>query len=130
MKRTIFLFLFLALACGVSFAQTSVSGRRFDVRSFGAKCDASTDDTTAITAAITAATATGGIVDLPDGTCVFTQLTIPGGVTLQGKGKFVSILKSSTNGVLVNLVAGSGTFAFLGPRPTTLTGGVPSDRIG
>lgn len=120
MKRTIFIILFLALACGASFAQTSISGRRFDVRSFGAKCDASTDDTTAIAAAITAATATGGVVDLPDGTCVVTGLTVPGGVTLQGKGKFVSIIKSSTNGVILNLVAGSGTFAFLGPTVKNL----------
>ena len=116
MKRIIFIVFFLALAGASAFAQTSISGRRFDVRSFGAKCDASTDDTTAIAAAITAATATGGIVDLPDGTCVVSGLTVPGGVTLQGKGKFVSIIKSSTNGTILNLVAGSGNFAFLGPK--------------
>jgi hypothetical protein len=116
MKRTIFIFLFLALASVSAFAQTSRTGRVFPVRDFGAKCDASTDDTTAIAAAITAATATGGIVDLPDGTCVVTGLTVPGGITLRGKGKFTTIIKSSTNGAILNLVTGAGNFAFLGPK--------------
>lgn len=108
--------LILAFASVSAFAQTSLSGRRFDVRTFGAKCDASTDDTTAIAAAITAATTAGGIVDLPDGTCIVTGLTVPGGVTLRGKGKYVTTIKSSTNGVILNLVQGSGTFAFFGPK--------------
>lgn len=107
----------LALTSSAVYAQTSQTGRVFNVRSFGAKCDASTDDLTAIAAAITAATATGGVVEFPEGTCVISSgITVPGGVTLRGKGKYVSIIKSSVNGVIVNLVAGSGTFAFLGPK--------------
>lgn len=121
MKKAVFLLLFLTVASGVSFAQTSQTGRVLPVRQFGAKCDASTDDTTAIAAAITAATATGGIVDLPEGTCVVTGLTVPGGVWLRGKGKYATTIKSSTNGVIVNAVQGSGTFAFFGPKITDLT---------
>ena len=120
MKKALLIFLFLAFA-SVCVAQTSVQGRRFDVRSFGAKCDASTDDTTAIAAAITAATATGGVVELPDGTCVVTGLTVPGGVTLKGKGRDVTIIKSTTNAIIVNCVEGAGAFAFTGPQIYDLT---------
>ena len=116
MKKAVLIVLFLALASGASFAQTSIQGRSVDVRAFGAKCDGTTNDQTAIAAAISAVTSTGGIVNFPDGTCVVTGLTVPGGVTLQGKGKFTTILKSGTNGVILNLVQGSGDFAFRGPK--------------
>lgn len=121
MKKAVFLLLFLVAACGVSFAQTSQTGRVLYARQFGAKCDGVTNDQSTITAAITAATATGGIVDLPEGTCVVTGLSVPGGVWLRGKGKLITTIKSSTNGVIVNAVQGSGAFAFFGPKITDLT---------
>lgn len=117
MKKAVIIFLFLAFASALSFAQTSQTGRVAYVRSFGAKCDSVTDDRTAIALAITSVTATGGIVDLPEGTCISNgTLTVPGGVTLRGKGKFVTTIKSSANGVILNLVQGSGAFAFVGPK--------------
>ena len=56
MKKA-FLFLFLAIASGVSFAQTSIQGREFSVRAYGAKGDNSTNDTAAFAAAAAAVNA-------------------------------------------------------------------------
>lgn len=121
MKKAILIALFLICVSLSGFAQTSQTGRVFPVRQFGAKCDGVTNDQTAIAAAITAATATGGIVDLPEGACLVTGLTVPGGVELRGKGKFITVIKSSANATILNLVTGSGTFAFRGPTIRQLT---------
>lgn len=116
MKKALIL-LAICLSANVCLAQTSIQGRELDVRAFGAKCDGVTNDLTAISAAITAVASTGGIVNLPEGTCISNgTLSVPGGVTLRGKGKFATIIKSSTNAVILNLVQGSGSFAFFGPK--------------
>lgn len=119
MKKALIL-LAICLSANVCLAQTSIQGRETDVRAWGAKCDASTNDTSAIQAAITAMATAGGVVNLPDGTCIVTGLSVPGGVTLRGKGKYVTTIKSSANAVILNLVQGSGTFAFFGPKVTDL----------
>ncbi len=120
MKKAFLISLFLIVVSLSGFAQTSIQGREVDVRAFGAKCDGSTNDTSAIQAAITAMATAGGVVNLPDGTCIVTGLTAPGGVTLRGKGKYVTTIKSSTNAVILNLVQGSGAFAFFGPKVADL----------
>lgn len=121
MKKAVFISLFLICVSLSSFAQTSIQGRETDVRAWGAKCDASTNDTSAIQAAITAMATAGGIVNLPDGTCIVTGLSVPGGVTLRGKGKSTTFIKSSTNGVILDLVQGAGTYLFRGPTVQQLT---------
>jgi hypothetical protein len=59
-----------------------------NVKSFGAKVDGVTNDTSAVQSAINWAAANGrGIVDIPGGTCcVNAQITIPYGVRLRGAG--------------------------------------------
>lgn len=113
--KQFFLLFALCLGASASYAQTSMQGRSVDVRMFGAKCDGSTNDQTAVAAAITAVTSTGGVVNFPDGTCLVTGLTVPGGVTLRGKGREVSIIYSTTNAVIVDCVEGTGAFEFTGP---------------
>lgn len=50
----------------------------YDVRTYGAKCNGSTDDTTALNATIAAAQATSGIVFSPAGTCkALGQIVLP-----------------------------------------------------
>jgi len=83
--------------------------------------DGVASDQTCLAAAITAAAAAGGkIVYIPAGTYLVTGLTVPGGVTLVGDGKEKTIIKSATNGVILDLVQGSGTWAFIGPRVSDL----------
>lgn len=66
--------------------------------------ESSSTNTTTITAAINAAAAIGGgRVILPDGTLPFTQLTIPQGVILAGRGRNVTTLQSQTADKVVTL---------------------------
>ncbi|HLY29663.1 MAG TPA: glycosyl hydrolase family 28-related protein [Ktedonobacterales bacterium] len=77
----------------------------YNVKSFGAQGDGSTDDTAAIQAAITAATlAGGGTVWFPAGTYITQTLTLGSYVHLRGDGISASVLqlKSGTNGDLLN----------------------------
>ncbi len=69
---------------------------QFDARSYGVKCDGSTDDTTAMQSAITASM--GGALLLPAGTCVVSSgWTIPdGSFSIQGAGKALTKLYPST----------------------------------
>lgn len=75
-----------------NFTGTAALERVYDVRAYGAKCDDSTNDTTAIQSAIDAAEAArGGIVMLPANRCIVTALTIDApGITLRGQGAGVS----------------------------------------
>lgn len=72
----------------------------FPVTAYGAKCDGSTDDSTAIQAADTAAEAAGfGTVIFPKGTCNYsTTLTIQGGVRWIGQANDYTILMDTTAG--------------------------------
>ncbi len=66
----------------------------YDVRTYGAQGDGSSDDTGAIHAAIAAATkAGGGRVLLPAGTYAITGITLAAGVDLAGEGRDNTILR-------------------------------------
>jgi hypothetical protein len=91
----------------------------FPVLAQGAKCDGSTDDTTAIQAALTACagSANGGTVIVPAGNCrISSALTHNGsGCTLQGQGSQVltstgsTIETTSATANIINMGATSGT---------------------
>ena len=73
-------------------------GQVFNVKTYGAVGDGSTDDTAAIQSAITAASATGGIVFFPPGVFVLPSLLTCkslNNVSFQGSGESTTILKSA-----------------------------------
>lgn len=72
------------IALALSFS--TVAAAEWNVRTFGAKGDAATDDTMAFQKALdTAGAAGGGVVEVPAGTYRLNgTLSIPAGVTLQG----------------------------------------------
>lgn len=92
-------FTFVGSAQRIHFLQATIDDLRtkgtpvYDVTAYGALCDGTTDDTTAIAAAFTAAAA-GGTVQLPRGTCIITAALLPNSNTrLVGAGIGASILK-------------------------------------
>lgn len=91
------------LAFGSSTARTLTT--RFsdmkNVKDYGALCNNSADDTTAIQAAITAAQALNSTVYVPPGTCLTGGLTITGSVRLTGEG--VLKLKNSTAADMISI---------------------------
>lgn len=100
MKKAFLISLFLVCASLSSFAQTSIQGRVYNVRAYGAKGDNSTNDTAAFTAAVAALNASGGTLKVPAGTypvdaAVLTIIT--NGVTIEGDGPNVTVIKSRTN---------------------------------
>ena len=98
--KKLFLILLLTAASSVSFAQTSITGRVYSVRAFGAKGDNSTNDTAAFVAAVTAINASGGMLRIPAGTYLVDAGTVAitsNGITIEGDGPNVTILKSRTN---------------------------------
>lgn len=84
--------------------------RVFDVRAYGALCDGSTDDTTAIQAALTAAASAGaGQVFIPS-TSVVTNLTIDSYVELTGASTGVILqAKTGATGYMLALTTPSTT---------------------
>ena len=93
----------------------------FDVRDYGAAGDGIANDTAEIQAAIdAAASAGGGVVFFPAGTYLVTPMSSPAlavtsnNITLQGSGNQNTILKKTTNGVLL---------AMSGPSTSASTGG-------
>lgn len=86
------------------------------VTDYGARCNDSTNDTTAIQAAIDAAEATGqgGIVEFPVGICVVTGLTVnEPGITLRGQGA-----AESNNATVLSCNLTTGTCLTLGSSCT------------
>lgn len=75
----------------------SFAARRANAKSdFDAAFDGVTDDTAAIQAGINAVSAAGGgTLELPAGTAIVGTLTLPQDVTLEGQGKFQTVLKAS-----------------------------------
>ena len=89
-------------------AVTAVNRPFVDVRDYGALCDNSTDDASAINSAITAA-GIGGIVFFPAVTCVIkSDITVSAGVWLMGSGMTQTVLKFTTNnaGIVGSFSAG------------------------
>lgn len=75
-----------------------------------------TADQTCFQNAINAAAATGGkTVYAPTGVYDVSGLTIPGGVTVEGDGRWRTIISSGSNAPILSLIEGSGSFAFFGP---------------
>src|SRR2546430_11231899 len=89
-------------------ADGTIKNYFFNIRDYGAACDATTDDTTAIQAAINAAAVSfGGTVFVPDISAVSAQITVPNNVTLMGSGQNSGLkLKSSFSGSSVLLLNG------------------------
>lgn len=83
-----------------------LSTREFYAQDYGAKCDDSTNDATAIQAAIDAADDVNGVVILPPGTCRFgSTLTITNRVTLQGAGRGDSSAGAAHAGTILRKTA-------------------------
>jgi hypothetical protein len=79
--------------------QRTVSSRladRADLKDFGAVCDGTTDDTTAIQAAINQAASAGVTLYGPSGACLATALTLPSNLTLTGQGAGQFIIRAKT----------------------------------
>lgn len=87
----------------------------YNIKAYGAKCDGSTDDTTAIQAAITAAQAAGGMVWHPGGTAI---ISAPLNVTVDnvqfGGTGWGSVYKASASfsGSHMLYVQSGGTFRY------------------
>ena len=76
----------------------------YDVRNFGAVCNGSTDDTTAIINAIAAGAANKHKAILPQGTCKVSTITIANNYAgLRGQGRSNSILSSATNAPVIKI---------------------------
>jgi hypothetical protein len=70
---------------------------RLSVLKYGAKCDGTTNDSTAFTNAIAAIGASGAIVSMPAGTCIVNStLTIPNHTQLVGAGPLLTRLSTSS----------------------------------
>lgn len=83
------------------------------------------NDTACIDLAILNAQAAGyfgKIVYLPAGTYnIYGTLSVPGGVTLEGDGRDKTIISSTYNGIILDLVQGGGASLFYGPTVRNLS---------
>lgn len=82
-----------AAEISASVTPTNYAYPELNVRRYGAVFDGSTDDTTAIQNALNVAQQINGVVRLPPGTAIFTNLTMYAYTTLQGDGMGQTILK-------------------------------------
>lgn len=89
--------------CNKIVADESVFATVFNVKSYGAVCDGTTDDTAAFTSALTAMPSVGGILYIPSGTCVISSIAITTPMTITGDGFQASTLK--TNSATANVIA-------------------------
>lgn len=103
----------------------------YDVRSYGAKVDGSTDDTAAWAACVTAASATGGVCWMPGGTSRSCTIAIPSTVGIAGEARVSSIIKE-TSGCNAHLVvpATSASTQNIAVAHLTLDGNVSGQTSG
>jgi hypothetical protein len=79
-------------------ALTWVQATRPTAKSFGAKGDATADDTAAVQACTTAAASAGGVCELETATGYLVgPVTIPSGVTLRGAGRAAPLMQKTIN---------------------------------
>ena len=87
----------IVAAAGGCLLAGSVLASAFDVTTYGAVCDGTTDDRAAIQTAIDAAEVAGGRVLFPAGTCVVggagINVTNATGVYLEGRGRGATVLR-------------------------------------
>lgn len=110
MIRLIYLITFVAVGSFATAAlprdiSSSPLDRRnvLDVREFGARFDGAFDDAPAINATIEAAARQGGgIVVLPPGTAVISQITVKSGVSLIGSGERTTFLRCTETCITAN----------------------------
>jgi hypothetical protein len=103
----------------------------FNVLNYGAKGDSATDNTTFIQNTINAANSVGGgIVYIPSGTYITTNLSVPSNITFKGDGVNSKIkLKNATNTPIFTLIGVSKiTFKdfVIDGNSTNQTGGIES----
>jgi len=82
-----------------------------DVKAFGAVCDNTTDDTTAIRNAIAQVNTTGGVVHFPNAPCKITgTLTISGAVILMGSNAVASSIYATSGDFTAVAFTGAASF--------------------
>lgn len=89
--------------CNRITADESILGTLYNVKSYGAKCDGTTDDTAAFNAALTAMPSIGGILYIPSGTCVISSISITNPMTITGDGFQASTIE--TNSATANVIS-------------------------
>ncbi len=92
---------------------TDKGGQVFNVKAYGALCDGSTDDTTAVLAAITAASASGGVVLFPVGVCLVNTTASAGGLTWILPIAAHNVTLAGEAGAILRTTASSGSLLFI-----------------
>lgn len=125
------------LTPGVAYAPTQLStsvGFQYDVRTYGALCDGSTDDTAAFAAAVAAVGSNRGVIVIPNGVCKVTTVALTSSIQgVIGQGLYSSVVKSTTNAPVftVPTVATSAEFYYLEFRDFTIEGdGASANQVG
>ncbi|NBW18023.1 MAG: hypothetical protein EBR82_59625, partial [Caulobacteraceae bacterium] len=98
------------LDSAVALTATGLVNNVYNVKdaTYGATGDGVADDTAEIQGAIDAAEAAGGgVVYFPPGTYLVTGLTVSGNVRLLGGSPHRSVIKSTTNAIIINCSASS-----------------------
>lgn len=98
-------------------------GQVTNVRAYGAVCNGSTDDSTAVSKALTAMGSTG-VLMFPEGTCVLSStITLTGvkGLRLMGAGPYVTILSYTGSGTLFDIGGGDSRHIIIEDMTLTAT---------
>lgn len=110
----------------------------FPIKSYGAKCDGTTDDTAAILAAVSAATLANGNVILSPGTCPFSsEIAVSKRLSIIGCGagdtgttsQACSILKKTANVIGIHVKSGANYTVLKGFRLTSTASTGSADGI-
>lgn len=117
-----------------SWATPATGAVDYDIRTYGAVCDGSTDDTAAFNAAITAVGSSRGMLVVPGGVCIVTTVQWTSSIQgVRGHGIYSSVVKSTTNAPVFSVptAATSGEFYYLEFRDLTIEGdGSSTSQVG